>query len=111
MTQIKLANEIKISQPTIQKILYQNVSPKLETLIKICKYYNIDINKLINQENEKDYASFTKPDPICQQIYEICQKMPDELKMQALRYVKFISNEYKINKGDKINAAIGGEDK
>jgi len=52
MTQVKLAREIGISQPAIQKYLYGgNISPRIDTLIKICKYYGLDPNSILNQTN------------------------------------------------------------
>lgn len=49
MTQRELAKELGISIPTLQKYEYGTLKLKSETIIKICKIFNIGINDFLDK--------------------------------------------------------------
>ncbi|HDZ62533.1 MAG TPA: XRE family transcriptional regulator [Nitrospirae bacterium] len=90
--QITLARGIGLSQSSIQKILYTDTKPTVETVKKIAAYYNVLVADLIT-DNIEDVGRVSEKeslylDDITDKVVLLMKGMPEEKRRDILKYAE-----------------------
>lgn len=61
ISQQELANYLSISRQAISNWETDRTQPNIETLIKLCNYYNISIDSMFSEAEKKEFNTNIKP--------------------------------------------------
>lgn len=87
LSQKSLANQIKVSQPTIAAYESGKREPDFATLIKLADFFQISIDYLMGRTEYKNYTERASEDEIMSRISKLLEKIPGEKRKEFLMSV------------------------
>jgi len=101
-TQSEFSDIVGLSQPGYQSWeggkSKNPVYPRIPDLLKVAEYYNVSIEWLITGKNNNQKVA---EDNISKRIISILQELPDNLKLEVLKY-----SELQLNSSKQPSAAV-----
>lgn len=94
-TQIQFAKILNISQGNLSEIESGKIEPSLETVVLLCKEFNLDFNKIINSPSVGT-SSIRLEENEAELIYDFRQ-LEAEAKEELLDFVQLKLKRYKKN--------------
>ncbi len=100
LSQVEIANALKVSQRTYSNYEKGTTEPTLETLVKLADFFHISVDKLLNRNFKQD---LTKNQA---EIIDIMEQLPNKNQEQILDYSKILLENYKIQKEKELKTNL-----
>ena len=104
ITQQELANVLGISRGTIGMYEIGKRDPDTETLKKIAQYFNVSIDYLLGNSNDKNIDE-SKISEIDKKLIDDITSLDDDLKKEAEKYIELLKIKQNLDKNKDEQSA------
>lgn len=101
LTQTEVAKKLNLSYKVLSNYELDRRQPDFETLVKICDYFNVTIDYMLNRTNAHKHYKEAALDTKSEKLLYLFEKLPDSCKNNVLHYVR-INAFYALYK-DKLS--------